>query len=138
MTVRRAHFLGDRRGNAAVEFALTLPILAFLIFGTVNLCMVVYAMVDLQSTVEQSARYASTYTSAHSAADPGSTAVTTYATSRYYGPNVGATYTYSSTDHCATYNGSNVGHRVTASGAYKVNFGLGAMTVPLSATACFA
>jgi len=138
MTLWYARLPGDRSGAAAVEFALALHILLFLIFGTVNLCMLVYAVVDLQSTVEQAARYASTYTSAHSATDPGSTAVSTYAASRYYGPNVGATYTYSSTDACATYNGSNVGHRVTASGSYKVNFGLGAMTVPLAATACFA
>jgi Flp pilus assembly protein TadG len=136
--MRRASFVNDQGGAAAVEFALATPVLAFLIFGSINLCMVLYSVVTIQSAVEQAARYASAYTSAHGGTDPGSTTVISYAKTQYAGPNIGATYTYSDSDSCATYNGSSVGHRVTASGSYKLFFGVEAVSVPISATACFA
>lgn len=129
-------FIADRRGAAAAEFALILPGLLFLIFGVLNLCLVVYASVCLHSAVQQAARYASTYTVANGA-DPGSAQVTTFAAGRYVGPGISAAYSYSKTGACSSSSGAANGHAVSGSGSFKVSYGLGSVTVPLSAAACF-
>jgi Flp pilus assembly protein TadG len=126
-----ARFVRSRRGNTAAEFALVLPGMLFLIFGAVNLCIVVYAAVNLHSAVEGGARYASVTTA--SGATVTSTSVSNYVTGHYKGPGLGMTVACTPTNCSA----SGCGHTVTATGSYKVSYGFGAVTVPLSATACF-
>lgn len=140
-------FLHDRRGAAAAEFALILPGLLFLIFGALNLCLVVYAAVNLHSAVEGAARYATvqvntcgttafascTNATNLSASCATSGSVCYYIVHHYVGPGLGLTVACSPTDCSA----SGCGHAVTATGSYKLSYGLGAVTVPLSARACF-
>jgi Flp pilus assembly protein TadG len=142
-----ARFLRDRRGAAAAEFALILPGLLFLIFGVLNLCLVVYAAVNLHSAVEGAARYATVqvntcgttaFASCTNATNLASSCATSgsvcyYIMHHYVGPGLGLSVSCSTADCSA----AGCGHAVTASGAYNVSYGLGAVRVPLSATACF-
>ena len=130
---RSPSFLHGQQGSAAVEFALVIPVLLFLILGVINLSMIVYAGTNLHSAVEQAARYATTQTNL-TGSDPGSTAISGYASGHYLGPGIGATFSYALTGAC---NATTTGHQVTGTGSYKLAYGFGAINVPLSATACF-
>jgi Flp pilus assembly protein TadG len=130
---RTLAFLDEQRGAAAAEFALVLPGMLFLLFGVINLCLVLYAAASLHSAVQQSARYAATQTNA-TGSDPGSSAVTTYAAGRYLGPSISASFSYSTTGSCSP---SSAGHQVSGTGNFNLFFGFGSVTVPLNATACF-
>ena len=116
-----------------MELALVLPVMTFLILGIINLSLVLYASASLHSAVQQAARYATTQNNA-TGSDPGSTAVTGYASGHYVGPGIGASFSYAITGAC---NSTTTGHQVTGTGAYPIAFGLGLISVPLSATACF-
>ena len=137
MTMRLpARYFAEDRGNSAAEFAMILPGLAFLFFGVLNLCLVIYGAVSLHSAAQQAARYASV-TAAASGSDPGSSAVQTYALHHYFGPGISASFSYSTTGACNTTSGASSGHAVTGTGTYRVNYGAGSVSVPLNATACF-
>jgi Flp pilus assembly pilin Flp len=136
-------FLTGERGATAVEFALVLPGLLFVLFGTINVFLMTYAWINLTSSAEQAARYAAVSYHA-SCTPPGSasnctyltsTAVSTYANSRYIGPTLTKTYTYSTTGACGP--GGNTGHSVSASATYRAYYGFGTINFPLGGAACF-
>jgi Flp pilus assembly protein TadG len=58
---RLRRLTGDRRGNAAVEFALGLPIVAALLSGIVDFGMMVRATNALQTAARAGAAYAAKY-----------------------------------------------------------------------------
>lgn len=133
-----SHFLRDRRGVAAVEFALVLPAFLFFTLGAINLGALLFAMTSLHQAVEGAARYSSV-TAAANGADPGQAAVCAWAMSHYTGPHVFSTtcagspppfvYTASTTAPCA--------HVVTAAGSYKLFAGFLNKNLTLQAKACF-
>lgn len=131
-----AAFAQDDRGAGAAEFALVLPALLFLIFGTINLFFIVYAAVNLHSATEAAARYASVTTAGGGA--PTQTTVSAFGASHYVGPDVGATFTYTaptaSTGGCST---ATTGYHVAATGAYRMYYGFGFQNITLNANACF-
>lgn len=57
--VRRARQTAAERGNAAVEYALLLPVLIVIVFGAVDFSRAFYAYVTLASTAHEAAIYAS-------------------------------------------------------------------------------
>lgn len=131
-----ARFWIERDGAAAAEMALVLPGVLFLLLGTIYLSMVTYAFTNLNSAVSDAARYASVTTAATGTnTDPGSTAVITYAKSRYKGPTTTPTFTYSTAGACGS-SGAN-GHAVTGTSSFPLFYGFGSKTVALNATACF-
>jgi Flp pilus assembly protein TadG len=127
-------FLRDRKGAGAVEFALVLPGLMFLLLGVINLFLVVYAQVNLHSSTEFAARKAAVYYSAHGS-DATQSTVSGWASAMYFGPTISKTYTFTTNGTCGS-TGSN-GHKVIASGSYRVYYGFGTVNFPLSANACF-
>jgi Flp pilus assembly protein TadG len=128
----RKAFIADESGASAAEFGLILPGVVFLVFGGLNLCMMTYAEVNLQSATQWAARYAAV--TSNSGGSPTQTTVSNYANAHYKGPGINQTFTYSSTGSCGS-SGAN-GKSVTATGSYKVYYGWGAVTVALSAAAC--
>ncbi len=126
-------FVRGQRGAAAVEFALVLPVMMFLIFGVLNLSVILYAAANLHSAVQQAACYAATQRNL-TGSNPSSSIVTAYASNHYLGPGIGASFSYVATGSC---NSTTTGEQVTGTGSYKIAYGLGAVSVPLSATACF-
>ncbi len=143
-------WLRDEGASAAAEFALTLPIVLFLLFGTINLCLVTYAEVCLHYSVERTARWAAT-DAAGEGADPSSTSVTSKAQSFYYGPSLTSEQfvfkiVQTNDSSCPAINTNSAvnnteasyeGYKVTGSGSYKIFYGLGSFPVSLSAAACF-
>ena len=110
----------DERGTTAIEFAIVSP----LFFGTLYLGICLYMIGSLHFAVEDAARCASV----RSAGDCNtSSKVISYAQKRYFGPS-SPTFTYQA---------AACGNSVTGSASYSLNFVLGHLTVPLSATACF-
>src|SRR5579863_4776314 len=131
-------YLRERRAAAAVEMALILPAVLFLMLGGANLVFLTYATISLHNATEAAARYASTWTADNSGTQPPTTSgnvVVTAASGWYRGPSIGQTFTYATTGSCGT-TGAN-GNLVTGSGTYHLYFGIGRIAVPISTTACF-
>lgn len=125
----RAFFgaLACRRGASAVETGFVLTLFLGLLFGVVNLGLVLWTQASLYYAVQQAARCASVNTS--TCADQ--TAVQNYALSRYYGRSTGAINPF-------TYSDAGCGHTVNASYTYLLSIPFyGEYSLPLSATACF-
>jgi Flp pilus assembly protein TadG len=112
------------RGTTAVEFGIILPAVITLFVGTLYLCMGLLVVGSLQFAVEDAARCASVNTTTCSS----SSAITTYASGRYFGPGSAPTFTYSATG---------CGHTVSGSTNYAANLGFKTVTIPISAAACF-
>jgi Flp pilus assembly pilin Flp len=141
MRERFKTFLGDDLGASAAEFALVLPLLSMLVFGTIQLTMAMYAASTLRASVEEAARCASAkqYTTCgDSNGIVSSTKVVAVATGFYSGPGIGPSFVYATDASCGSPSDSTKpGHRVTGTGSYAMGVGLASFTIPLSATACF-
>jgi len=130
-------FWSDRRGASAVEFALIVPGMMFLLLGTINAFLAIYSDVNLHSATEQAARWASIQAAAGNTA-PTQALVSAYAKTRYVGPGINATYTFSTTGACgATATTTPDGYAVTATGTYRVYYGFGSIPFSLRTSACF-
>lgn len=114
----------DQRGTTAVEFALIAPVLIALLVGTMTLCVGLFLVGSLHFAVEDGARCASVKTIVCS--DAATTIA--YTKSRYFGPNVSPTFTYTA---------AACGNSVSASVNYSMNVGSRTLVIPISATACF-
>jgi Flp pilus assembly protein TadG len=114
----------DDRGVTAVEFGLIAPAFIALLFGVINLGVLMDAQASLHYAAEESARCASVKTTVCGDA----TSTQTYAASHYYGPDVSATFIAASAP---------CGNSVSASGTYVFNAGFFQLSIPLSAAACF-
>ncbi len=128
---RPADLIRDERGASAVEFVLVLPILLLISIGTINLCLMLFAVSSLHHSVEEAARCASIKTAVCS--DPATTR--TYAQVRYTGPKLtGMLVTPSLNTTCGT---GVSGNQVVAAGSFSLKTGIRTFSVPLSATACY-
>ena len=119
-----ARFRRDRAGSTAVEFAIILPCFLALTFGTINLCVALYANTSLHYAVDDAARCMSVRTTTcDNAAD-----TQTYATNHYNGPSLATSFTATTTT---------CGNQVTGTATFQLNAILANISVPLSATSCF-
>ena len=117
-------FCRDEFGGGAAEFAIVVLPFAALIFAIIHLCLLFYANQSLQFAAEAAARCYSV-----DSTNCGTTgAVQTYASGRYAGPNIGATFVADTTG---------CGHTVTGTGNYALNAVVISKSVPLTAKACF-
>ena len=114
----------DRTGTTAVEFALVAPVLFGLLIGTIALCAGLFLIGSLHFAVEDGARCASVKTTICS--DAATTIA--YTQSRYLGPDVSPTFTYSA---------AACGKSVSATVSYSMNVGFKTFVIPISTTACF-
>jgi len=122
--IRRA--LPDRSGTAAVEFAMVLPAFVVLIVGAIWTAQLLYAASSLRYAVEAAARCAAINTTTCS-----SNATTqTYASGKYFGPGYPAPTFVASSAAC--------GQNVTGTATFTLNTGVTSISIPLSASACFA
>jgi Flp pilus assembly protein TadG len=138
LTPRNFHNFWTDRDGSAVEFALTLPALLFLLLGTINVFLAAYANVNLHSATVKAARWASTQV-ASGASTPTSSTVTTYANTQYVGPGINPTYTLSTTGTCGALDSSSnpTGYAVTATGTFQVYYGFGTIPFHLRTASCF-
>ncbi len=119
-----ARFRRENAGATAVEFAIILPCFLALTFGTINLCVALYANTALHFAADDAARCESVKTTiCDSAAD-----TQTYAVNHYNGPNISPSFT-ATTASC--------GNQVTGTATFQLNAILTNLSIPLSATSCF-
>jgi Flp pilus assembly protein TadG len=114
----------DQQGTTAVEFAIVAPLLIAVLVGTIMLCIGLFLVGSLHFAVEDGARCASVKTTTCT----DSASIIAYTRSRYYGPDVSPTFTYTV---------AACGNSVSASVNYSMNVGSRTLVIPISATACF-
>jgi hypothetical protein len=109
-----------------VELGFILTAFLSMLFGIINVAMVLWTLGSLHYAAENAARCASVGSSSCSSA----TLIQTYALNQYYGLSLGATNPF-------TYSATGCGNTVTASYTYSLVIPLiGTYSLPLSATAC--
>lgn len=118
-------FAGSDTGATAAEFALVLPLFLITIFSTIYLSFLLGAVISLHAATEQSARclavnVSGTCTTAN---------LDTYAKALYHGPGI-AGLSFTLTEPVC-------GKQVSGSGTFALFTGLGSVSVPLSASACY-
>jgi Flp pilus assembly protein TadG len=123
MSAALRRFRRARSGAAAVELALVMPAFITMMVGGVYIGQMLFAANSMHYAVEVAARCAAVKTTVCS----DSQSTTTYAQNHYAGP-VTPSFSYSATG---------CGHVVSATASYAVNYGLGSVTVPLSASSCY-
>jgi Flp pilus assembly protein TadG len=114
----------DNRGNSLIEFALIMPAFVMLIIGGFNAALAVFAASNMQYAVEAASRCASVKTTVCT----NTTTTAAYAKARASGAASGATFVASS---------AACGHLVNGTLSYKMSLGVTAITIPLTAKACF-
>jgi Flp pilus assembly protein TadG len=114
------------RGASTVELAIIATALLGLIFGIINIGMVLWTQGSLYYAVQAAARCAAVNSTTCGSA----TAIQTYALNQYSGQSLGTNpFTYSATG---------CGHTVTASYTYSLSIPLfPTYSLPLSATSCY-
>lgn len=119
-----------RRGVSAVEMALILTLFLGMLFGIINLSLVLWTQGSLYFAAQTAARCASANPTICGA--PANRAlVEAYAMNQYFGQSLGATNPF-------TYAPSGCGHTVTASYSYPLSIPFyGDYPLSLSANACF-
>ncbi len=122
--ILRWHIIADQRGSSALEFAIVGPVFLCLVIGLIYGCLLLFTMASLQYAVEEGSRCASVKTTVCTS----SASTITYTQAAYLGPFTAPTFT-STTAAC--------GHTVSGSTSFRFDIGLAALTVPLSAKACF-
>jgi Flp pilus assembly protein TadG len=129
-----AKYLKHTGAAGAVEFALVLPGVLFLLFGSINVFTGIYSWITLTSSCEQAARYAAIQYTVNGI-QPTSATIQTYAKAAYVGPVANQTYVYTITGVCGT-GGAN-GENVSATGNFPVYYGFGSVNFPVNSKACF-
>jgi Flp pilus assembly protein TadG len=116
-------------GAGAAEFAMVVPVFLALVFAVIHLGIVIYAVACLHAASEAAARCASiNWPIAASTVCTTGADVQTYAATKYAGPHVGQSFTFSI---------ASCGKQVAASGTYKISIIVANISVPLSAQACY-
>jgi Flp pilus assembly protein TadG len=114
-------------GASAVELGLILTAFLSMLFGIINVALVLWTLGSLHYAAENAARCASVAST--SCSTP--TLIQTYALNQYNGMSLGGTNPF-------TYSATGCGHTVTASYTYSLAIPLiGTYSLPLSAAACF-
>lgn len=123
----------NRRGNVAVDFALSAPVLFLMIFGIIQLSYALW----LQNALDDSVTAASRCASINSSACSGQ--ITSYAASQSGAPIDSSAFTYScrSTDACAN-NNVTCGCQVSASYSMPLAIPWTNLSVNLSSQSCYA
>ena len=113
-------------GVAAVDFAIIVTAFISMMFGIINIGLILWDLGSMQYAVEAAARCASVDATNCGSAN----AIQTFALTQYYGESLASNpFTYAATG---------CGHTVTASYTYSLNLPLvTTYSVPLAATACF-
>jgi Flp pilus assembly protein TadG len=119
-----ANLRSNRDGTTAVEFAIIAPAFITLIVGSIYLCLGLFLVGSLHFAVEEGARCASVNTTVCS----DSSAIISYAQSRYFGPASSPKFSYAA---------AACGNSVSASVDYVANLGFKSVTIPITAAACF-
>jgi Flp pilus assembly protein TadG len=118
--------MGCDRGSSAVELGFTLSIFMSMLFGVVNISIVLWTLASLHYATQTAARCAAVGSTGCTTAS----AVQTYALSHYFGGPLAGTNPF-------VYSATGCGHTVTASYNYSMVIPLiGTYSLPLSATAC--
>ena len=112
-----------RDGGSAVEFALVAPVFVLTVVGAFFVCQMALTTVSLHFAVEDAARCASVRTTVCKDA----TTTQTYASSRYFGPNVSPTFIYAS---------AACGNQVTGTVSFTLDLGTSKQVLPITASAC--
>jgi len=84
--------LRDERGAAAVEFALTVPVLVLIIYGIFEFSQLYWANAGIQHALGEGARYATLYDSSTTTHVPTDTNIKAKMDAKVFGPS-GATFT---------------------------------------------
>ncbi len=109
-----------------MELGIILTVFLSMLFGIINVAMVLWTQGSLHYAAEKAARCAAIGSTSCSSA----TLIQTYALNQYYGLSLGGTNPF-------TYSGTGCGNTVTASYTYSLAIPLvGTYSLPLSATAC--
>jgi Flp pilus assembly protein TadG len=112
-------------GTSAVEFGIILSVFVSMMFGILNISIVLWTLGSLHYAAETAARCAAVGSA--SCTDPAA-----YALSQYYGVSLGATNPFSYNSPTA-----GCGHTVTASYTYSLVIPMiGSYSLPLAAAAC--
>jgi Flp pilus assembly protein TadG len=118
--------MNSETGSSAVEFGFTLSVFMSMLFGIVNLALLLWTLASLQYAAQTAARCAAVGSTGCTSAS----AVQTYALSQYFGGPLAGTNPF-------VYSTKGCGHIVTASYNYSLVIPLiGTYSLPLSATAC--
>ena len=119
-------FVRNTAGAAAAEFALVIPLLLLLVFGTLNMALAMSSIVRLHYSTERAARCLAVDVQG----DCTEGAIDAYAKSLDpIGGLSELTFTYDATATC--------GKKVDGSGTYDVFTGLGSVSIPVTASACY-
>ncbi len=122
-------YLANRNGAGSAEFAMVLPALIALMFGIIHFGLIMYTETTLHAAAEAGARCASINLNADGATSClTATTIQAYAASKYAGPQVGQSFTYTSTT---------CGNQVVGSGTYKMNLIVAKFNLSLSAKSCY-
>ena len=113
----------DRSGASAVEFAIVLPVFILLVFGSISVAMLIFAVSSLNYAVEDAARCAAV----NKVLCPDAQSTQSYALSKYAGPPIAPVFTYSKIG---------CGNTVTATGVYSMDIVPQFTQVPVRASAC--
>jgi Flp pilus assembly protein TadG len=119
-----------RRGVSAVEMALILTLFLSMLFGIINLSLVMWTQGSLYFAAQAAARCASANPTICGAPANGAL-VEAYALDQYFGQSLAGANPF-------TYTATGCGHTVTASYSYPLSIPFyGEYPVSLSASACF-
>jgi Flp pilus assembly protein TadG len=119
-----------RRGVSAVEMALILTLFLGMLFGIINLSLVLWTQGSLYFAAQAAARCASANPTICGTPASGAL-VEAYAMNQYFGQSLGGTNPF-------TYAPNGCGHTVTASYSYPLSIRFyGDYPLSLSASACF-
>ena len=123
---RAPDLLFCERGSTAVELGVTLSVFLSMLFGIVNISIVLWTLASLHYAAQTAARCAAV----GSTGCTSTSAVQSYALSQYFGRPLGGSNPF-------VYSATGCGHTVTASYSYSLVIPLiGTYSVPLSTTAC--
>lgn len=115
----------NNAGSTAAEFALVLPLFLLLVFGTINMAFALSAIVRLHSVTENAARCLSVNTVGTCTVAN----IDSYAKARFPIGGVSGLAFVATTPSC--------GSKVDGSGRYDVFTGVGKVSIPISASACY-
>jgi hypothetical protein len=116
-------------GSSAAEFAMVFPAFLALVFAVMHLGIVIYAVSCLHAAAQAAARCASVNIPIVASTTCTTTAkIQAYGAAKYIGPHVGQSFTYST---------ASCGNLVQASGTYRIPIMIAAISVPLTAQACY-
>ena len=121
---RAAAFVSGDAGSSAVEFALVIPLVIALLFGTISIGSLMYANSMLHFATQDAARCGAV--KANICTD--NTATRTYAQNLYKGPTAAPTFVATTTASCSS---------VTATATFTVITGVRVFPITLNASACY-